>query len=859
MRKIIIVLGTVLCSFLFLNFEGAGAPAGRGELPENGYYVATNDFPRNTIVEVTNPVTNRSVRARVYGTLEGPAGLTAKLSREAAAAIGLETAITGRIRIEQFSERRADTALGPASGGAAADPDRNPQAQVIANAASPVPDSPYYAEALPRTQTPDTGIRNVPQGFEPPAPYTPAPPAVTYTPPVPPTPAPERAETSAPLQEPQANRVFLPDIPSPDSRNSNVRPETSMSVRNPTQGRETTQLPLPQSRSYGQAEASVTPQSPRTTQIRIEEPQVPAPSYSAPEVSIRETPQIRQLPAAHPRETPEISTPSGTPRAASSGAASGAGIAEGPSYSVRTPERAEAYGGAARPQPRVSVNIDEGPSIPAPTPPETPEVSYSRTTPRAAGTNMAEALSPSSPPPAAPPDRPEAYYGGVSRGANGSGNVTINEDPRMPARPAPETPEAYYGGRRPAAQSGGPVNISETPTLPARPAPETPEAYYGGRRPAAQSGGPVNISETPTLSARPAPERPEAYRASGANSAGGGALDITEAPSLPVRPAPTPPEPPETSYAAALPDGAEVGEITDTPALVIAPPPPPPAPPETSGAAALPEGAALSEITETPALAARPAPPAPVRPDAHSPLRAPEGTDLRTVSDIPGWELPNQGVSASGAETDAIARGPGETAPGAVRDLPGWELPNQGGSASGAEALGIAKVPRNSETNIDASPTPGALRPAERPETLTVPGTMLKSEYMLVPAGERPPPFTLTEALPAEDTDAQKPGAQPDTAAPSAPSASSTRVPLVRELERGKYYLQLAAMSKMENVEAELARLGSTALPVKVQNAGSEVQPVYRILIGPVNLGESGALLQQFKVSGYRDAFVRSN
>jgi hypothetical protein len=32
---------------------------------------------------------------------------------------------------------------------------------------------------------------------------------------------------------------------------------------------------------------------------------------------------------------------------------------------------------------------------------------------------------------------------------------------------------------------------------------------------------------------------------------------------------------------------------------------------------------------------------------------------------------------------------------------------------------------------------------------------------------------------------------------------------------------------------------------------------VYRVLVGPVNLGESGALLQRFKRSGYKDAFIK--
>ena len=88
-----------------------------------------------------------------------------------------------------------------------------------------------------------------------------------------------------------------------------------------------------------------------------------------------------------------------------------------------------------------------------------------------------------------------------------------------------------------------------------------------------------------------------------------------------------------------------------------------------------------------------------------------------------------------------------------------------------------------------------------------------------------------------------------------APENQIFTAPLISSLEKGRYYLQIAAYSKAETVQSEISRIDSS-LPVAVMNAGSEEKPVYRILIGPVNLGESGALLQRFKGS-YKDAFVR--
>ena len=85
-------------------------------------------------------------------------------------------------------------------------------------------------------------------------------------------------------------------------------------------------------------------------------------------------------------------------------------------------------------------------------------------------------------------------------------------------------------------------------------------------------------------------------------------------------------------------------------------------------------------------------------------------------------------------------------------------------------------------------------------------------------------------------------------------SLSPFPAPMINALETGMYYIQIAAFSKEETVRSEISKLDS-ALPLAIMNAGNEEKPVYRILIGPVNLGESGALLRRFKTN-YSDAFV---
>jgi hypothetical protein len=121
-----------------------------------------------------------------------------------------------------------------------------------------------------------------------------------------------------------------------------------------------------------------------------------------------------------------------------------------------------------------------------------------------------------------------------------------------------------------------------------------------------------------------------------------------------------------------------------------------------------------------------------------------------------------------------------------------------------------------------------------------------------------PEPVIVVEEPPLPET-APKTAAAPErTPKPAAESAARTfSVPVIGDLEKGKYYLQLGAYSKPDVLESSVSKLDSH-YPLSVQRAGSPDKPLYRLLLGPVNLGESGALLQRFKGSGYSDAFVRS-
>jgi len=113
-----------------------------------------------------------------------------------------------------------------------------------------------------------------------------------------------------------------------------------------------------------------------------------------------------------------------------------------------------------------------------------------------------------------------------------------------------------------------------------------------------------------------------------------------------------------------------------------------------------------------------------------------------------------------------------------------------------------------------------------------------------VPAEINPPlfdPVNIYPVIPPVDT----------------PSVSTNfPLPMITFLESGMSYIQIGAYSKIETVLPELKKLEGI-YPIAVMNAGNENNPLYRLLIGPITPGESGALLERFKTN-YADAFIRT-
>ena len=198
-------------------WEGAAGVAAGGDLPASGLYIATNSFPLNTVVDVTNLENGRTIRVIASAPLETP-GLLAMLSREAAGAIGLPERTIGRIRMSQSVEPAVSSRRGerpPASG----DPDFDPAAFVALNRFDPPADSGAGDERieggdlivdLPAVTPPiDTGAP------------TDTPPVLVYSPP--PEPLPPAADPLPPAPE---HTIAVESAPQPAPAAPPVEPGT---------------------------------------------------------------------------------------------------------------------------------------------------------------------------------------------------------------------------------------------------------------------------------------------------------------------------------------------------------------------------------------------------------------------------------------------------------------------------------------------------------------------------------------------------------------------------------------------------------------------------------------------------------
>ncbi len=131
------------------------------------------------------------------------------------------------------------------------------------------------------------------------------------------------------------------------------------------------------------------------------------------------------------------------------------------------------------------------------------------------------------------------------------------------------------------------------------------------------------------------------------------------------------------------------------------------------------------------------------------------------------------------------------------------------------------------------------------------------SPIILVPADENPPaeaastftPTPLSPATPAGDVAKNIPPASGGLEAENRGLVKS-----LSELERGKYYVQIATLAEQNNIDKLLSEYGGKYPLVMVpMKSGKAMQ----MMVGPLNVDEYGAILAKFKDLGFKDSFLR--
>lgn len=86
--------------------------------------------------------------------------------------------------------------------------------------------------------------------------------------------------------------------------------------------------------------------------------------------------------------------------------------------------------------------------------------------------------------------------------------------------------------------------------------------------------------------------------------------------------------------------------------------------------------------------------------------------------------------------------------------------------------------------------------------------------------------------------------------------SSASRLPIVKNLNKGAYYLQVGVYADPRTAEEALNSM-QKGFPTAVTTASAEGKEVYKVLVGPLSEDEQGSVLYWLRSKGYRDAFVK--
>ena len=223
-----------------------------------------------------------------------------------------------------------------------------------------------------------------------------------------------------------------------------------------------------------------------------------------------------------------------------------------------------------------------------------------------------------------------------------------------------------------------------------------------------------------------------------------------------------------------------------------------------------------------------------------------ESVEKIEATDEPAAEEPEPEKESVSVDDDVVSEAPFEEESVSADELPEMNSEN----SEPVENETPEAVPYVDSENVEAGPLseenseesyePIVLVPAESnpPESAGKPAEVYKNEVSAKPAENK------AEERAAEG---KKPGA-------SKKSLEKYKVSSLKELESGKYYIQIAVLADENNLKNTVSKFEKQYPVTLVPLASGKAT---QVMIGPLGMDEYGAVLNRFKKSGYKDAFLR--
>lgn len=227
-----------------------------------------------------------------------------------------------------------------------------------------------------------------------------------------------------------------------------------------------------------------------------------------------------------------------------------------------------------------------------------------------------------------------------------------------------------------------------------------------------------------------------------------------------------------------------------------------------------------------------------------------ESVEKIEATDEPAAEEPGPEKESVSVDDDVVSEAPFEEESVSADELPEMDAEN----SEPVENERPEAVPYVDSENVEAGPLseenseesyePIVLVPAESnpPESAGKPAEVYKNEVSAKPAENK------AEERAAEG---KKPGKKPGA---SKKSLEKYKVSSLKELESGKYYIQIAVLADENNLKNTVSKFEKQYPVTLVPLASGKAT---QVMIGPLGMDEYGAVLNRFKKSGYKDAFLR--